>query len=154
MPKDSWGLSVRAYTPTENQSKSKVKNVSQIGVLVTVSIIAMKEHNQKANWEGKGLFDFYFISVCHGRKSWKEHKQDRILEIGDDAETIERSCFLTCFPTMRWALSHWSLIEKINTLQPGIMKAHPQLRTFHSHDSSLYLWPIKLHNIDRVVYGS
>jgi hypothetical protein len=36
-----------------------------VPALVRVSIAAMKHHDQKASWGGKGLFDFYFHFAVH-----------------------------------------------------------------------------------------
>jgi hypothetical protein len=42
---------------------------------------------ENASWGGKGLFGLYFhITVYHKRKSEKEFKQGRNLEVGADAE--------------------------------------------------------------------
>lgn len=35
------------------------------GVLVRVSVTAMKHHDQKESWGGKGLFDLYFHIIVH-----------------------------------------------------------------------------------------
>lgn len=43
--------------------------------------------DQKASWEGKGLFYLQFIiTVHHGRKSGQEFKQGRDLEAGAEPE--------------------------------------------------------------------
>ena len=67
-------------------------------VLVRVSIAAMKHHDQKASWGGKGLLGLYIHStVHHQRKPGQEFKQDRNLEGEADAEVMEGRCLLTCF---------------------------------------------------------
>ena len=62
-------------------------------VLEFLSIAAMKHHDQKANWGGKGLFNLHFclmnyIDVKYKRKSGQELKQSRNLEAGADAEVM------------------------------------------------------------------
>jgi hypothetical protein len=50
----------------------------------------------KASWGGKGLFILHFhIAALHQWKSGQELKQDRILEAGADAETLEVCRLLT-----------------------------------------------------------
>jgi hypothetical protein len=67
--------------------------------LVRVSIAAMKHHDQKASWGGKGLFSLHFhIAVRHQRKSGQELTQGRNLEAGADADALEECCLLACFP--------------------------------------------------------
>ena len=52
-----------------------------------LSVAAMKHHDHKANWRGKGLFILHFplmnyIDVKYKRKSGQELKQGRNLEAG------------------------------------------------------------------------
>lgn len=50
-----------------------VKHKAVEDVLARVSMSAMKHHDRKANWEGKGLFNLYFhIAVYHQKKSRQE----------------------------------------------------------------------------------
>lgn len=68
---------------------------TEIDVLVTVSVAAMKHHNQKASWGGKGLFGLHFQIIVHPwRKPGQELKQGRNLKAGADADGC---CFLACF---------------------------------------------------------
>lgn len=47
----------------------------------------------------KGLFILYFhITVHHQRDSGQELSQGRVLEAGADAEAMEGSCLLACYP--------------------------------------------------------
>ena len=60
---------------------------------------AMKHHDQKASWEGKGLFGLHFHAAVHlWRKSRQELKQERILEAGTDTEAMEGAAY--------WLASH------------------------------------------------
>jgi hypothetical protein len=60
------------------------------GVLVRTSIVVIKHYDQKASWQGKGLFGLHFyIAVLHRRKSGQELKQGRTLVAGADAEVME-----------------------------------------------------------------
>ena len=57
----------------------------------------MKENEEEANREEKGLFVLHFrVIVHHWRKSGQELKQGWNLEAGADAETMEECCLLAC----------------------------------------------------------
>ena len=50
-----------------------VKHKAVEDVFIWVSIAAMKHHDQKANWEGKGLFNLHFhVAIYHQKKSRQE----------------------------------------------------------------------------------
>ena len=71
----------------------------QIPALVRVTMAAKKQHDQKAKWGGKGLFNLYFLIATHyQKKSGQELKQGRNLEAGTDAEAVEECCFLAWSP--------------------------------------------------------
>jgi hypothetical protein len=73
--------------------------VTPSGVIVRVSIAAMKHYDQKASWGGKGLFCLSFhIAVQHQRKLGQELKQGRKLKAGADAKAVDGRCLLTCLP--------------------------------------------------------
>jgi hypothetical protein len=60
---------------------------------------AMKHHDQKASWEGKGLFGLHFqFTILQWKKSVQKLRQDWSLEAGANAEAMEGCCLLDCFP--------------------------------------------------------
>jgi hypothetical protein len=65
-----------------------------IPVSLGVSIVAVKHHDHKASWEGKGVMRLTFHIVGHHqRKSGWELKQGRNLEAGADAEAMESAAY-------------------------------------------------------------
>jgi hypothetical protein len=70
---------------------------SNLGVLIRVSIAALKHYKQKAIWGRKEYFGWQFhIIVCYWGKSGQKLKQGRNLEAGAAAEDMERYCLLAC----------------------------------------------------------
>ena len=62
-------------------------------VLISVSITAMKHHEQKESWGRKVLFNLYFhIAAHHQKKIGQELKQASNPEAGADAEVMEGCC--------------------------------------------------------------
>jgi hypothetical protein len=71
----------------------------QLRVIVRVSITVLKCHGLKASWGGKALVSLHFhITVHHQKKYGQELKQSRNLEVGADAEAMEKCCLLD-FPS-------------------------------------------------------
>lgn len=67
----------------------------KFGVLVKVTITVMNHAGQEASWE-EGVYWAY--DHCHHQwKSRQELKQARGLEVGADAEDMEKCCLLACF---------------------------------------------------------
>jgi hypothetical protein len=66
-----------------------------------------KHHDQEASCGGKGLFCLHvYIAVHHRSKSGHELTHGRNLEAGADAESMEGSFPLACFPGLLSFLSH------------------------------------------------
>jgi len=92
---------------TEEVQKKQLFLPLMASVLVRVTMAVMKHHDQRANWEGKGLLGLHFqIVVHHRRKSGQELTQDRNLEAGADAEAVEEGCLLACFPWLSQPASY------------------------------------------------
>ena len=68
-------------------------------VLVRVSLAAIKHHDQKPSWGGKGLTQLTLLHCSLSlKKSGQELKQRRNLEAGADTEAMEGCCLLACSP--------------------------------------------------------
>ena len=148
---------------------------SYLGVTLisTCSVLLLLWWNTpiKATWGGKGLFGLHFhITVHHQRKSGQELKQDRNLETGADAESVE-GCDLTglllaacsaCFlvepkttsprmasPTMGQAFPHPTSIKKMFYRLAFILRHFLEWGTLLFSDSSLCHIYIKLSSTKR-----
>ena len=72
--------------------------------LVRVSSAVMKHHNQKALWEGNGLFGLHFqITVHHWRKSGQELRQG-----WNWRQELMQSPWIGVWPTLHSLLSLFS----------------------------------------------
>ena len=69
-------------------------------VLVKISIIATKHHEQKA-WGCKMIYLVYTLHFCEPLKEVRTGtQQDRIAEAGAGAEAMEGGSLLACFPLL------------------------------------------------------
>lgn len=69
-------------------------------VLVKISIIATKHHEQEA-WRCKRIYLVYTLHCCEPLREIRTGtQQDRILEAVGDAEAMEGGSLLACFPLL------------------------------------------------------
>ena len=81
----------RAIVAEQSDAPLSTKGRGCLVVCLMVSIAVINTMTKKASWGGKDLFDLHFQVITEGR-------QDRNLEAGADAETMEGCCLLACFP--------------------------------------------------------
>ena len=75
-------LSLNSFLITSNVLLCKLK--LSIVAFLRVSVPAMKHHDQKASWRGKGLFGLYFhVALHHRRKSGQK------LKTGQEPESMQ-----------------------------------------------------------------
>jgi hypothetical protein len=59
-----------------SHSKTRVDDTLSLDDLVRISIVAMKNHGQKASWEGKHLLGLHFDIAVH-RKGSQDRNSNR-----------------------------------------------------------------------------